>query len=77
MNNKEISLKNLTSPHELSRLDMRQCEKLCGEIRENIIRTVMKNGGHLSSNLGTVELAVPLRIRLYGTWVIRLTPTSF
>ena len=51
MNNKEISLKNLTSPHELSRLDMRQCEKLCGEIRENIIRTVMKNGGHLSSNL--------------------------
>ncbi len=65
MNNKEISLKNLTSPHELSRLDMRQCEKLCGEIRENIIRTVMKNGGHLSSNLGTVELAVAI------------TPTSF
>ena len=60
MNNKEISLKNLTSPHELSRLDMRQCEKLCGEIRENIIRTVMKNGGHLSSNLGTVELAVAI-----------------
>ena len=55
MENKEITLKDLTDPHELSRLSIPQCEKLCGKIRENIIRTVMKNGGHLSSNHGTVE----------------------
>lgn len=60
MKNKEITLKNLSDPHELSRLSIPQCEKLCGEIRENIIRTVMKNGGHLSSNLGTVELTVAI-----------------
>lgn len=60
MKNDKITLKDLTSPHELNRLSIPQCEKLCGEIRENIIRTVMKNGGHLSSNLGTVELAVAI-----------------
>ncbi|MDE6599013.1 MAG: 1-deoxy-D-xylulose-5-phosphate synthase [Oscillospiraceae bacterium] len=60
MNNKEITLKDLADPHELSRLSIPQCEKICGEIRENIIRTVMKNGGHLSSNLGTVELTVAI-----------------
>ncbi|MDE6762459.1 MAG: 1-deoxy-D-xylulose-5-phosphate synthase [Oscillospiraceae bacterium] len=60
MNNKEITLKDLSDPHELSRLSIPQCDKLCGEIRENIIRTVMKNGGHLSSNLGTVELTVAI-----------------
>lgn len=60
MNNNNITLKDLSNPHELSRLSIPQCEKLCGEIRENIIRTVMKNGGHLSSNLGTVELTVAI-----------------
>lgn len=60
MNNKEITLKDLADPHELSRLSIPQCERICGEIRENIIRTVMKNGGHLSSNLGTVELTVAI-----------------
>ncbi len=33
---------------------------LCEEIRETIINTVATNGGHLASNLGTVELAVAL-----------------
>lgn len=41
-------------------LSIPQCERLCKEIRRKIIDTVMKNGGHLSSNLGTVELTVAI-----------------
>lgn len=33
---------------------------LCDRLRNKIIETVMKNGGHLSSNLGMVELTVAL-----------------
>ena len=39
---------------------------LCGEIREFLIETVSKTGGHLASNLGTVELTVALH-RVYDT----------
>lgn len=37
-----------------------QLTALCKELRVCILRTVMKNGGHLASNLGSVELAVAL-----------------
>ena len=37
-----------------------QLKALCMELRSRIFRTVMRNGGHLSSNLGTVELSVAL-----------------
>ena len=37
-----------------------QLRRLCRELRGCILKTTMKNGGHLSSNLGTVELAVAL-----------------
>ncbi len=60
MREKEI---NLSSPDlliELKRLSVPQCEQLCKEIRRKIIKTVFKNGGHLSSNLGTVELTVAM-----------------
>lgn len=60
MKNTEIRLEELTSPHELSRMSIPQCERLCAEIREKIIKTVMNGGGHLSSNLGTVELTVAI-----------------
>jgi 1-deoxy-D-xylulose-5-phosphate synthase (EC 2.2.1.7) len=39
---------------------MPQLEQLGREIRELIIETVSKNGGHLASNLGTVELTIAL-----------------
>ena len=38
----------------------RQLPQLCAEIREFLIEHVSKTGGHLSSNLGTVELTVAL-----------------
>ncbi len=37
-----------------------QLKKMCDELREEIFRTVSSCGGHLSSNLGTVELTVAL-----------------
>lgn len=47
--------------HEkISQMNASQLKSLCNELRGVIMRTVMKNGGHLSSNLGTVELSVAL-----------------
>jgi len=41
-------------------LSIGQLNQLCNEIREFIIEIVSKNGGHLSSNLGTVEITVAI-----------------
>jgi 1-deoxy-D-xylulose-5-phosphate synthase len=45
---------------DVKKLDMEELERLCGEIREEILATVSKNGGHLASNLGVVELTLAL-----------------
>lgn len=50
---------NITS-EQLKKMDLPQLEALCDRLRETIIKTVMNNGGHLSSNLGMVELTVAL-----------------
>lgn len=60
MKNKDINLKNLNLPYDLKKLSIPQCEHICKEIRHKITETVLKNGGHLSSNLGVVELTVAL-----------------
>lgn len=52
-------LENIT-PQQLKSMNFLQLNALCGELREKIIETVMVNGGHLSSNLGMVELTVAL-----------------
>lgn len=41
-------------------MSIEELNALCDELRNKIIDTVMKNGGHLSSNLGMVELTVAL-----------------
>ena len=48
------------SREQLCRLDRGQLEALCAELREKIIASAQENGGHLASNLGTVELTVAL-----------------
>ncbi len=53
-------LQTITSPHQLRRLDEAQLQQLAGEIRQTIIQTVSKRGGHLASNLGVTELTVAL-----------------
>lgn len=45
---------------DLKSMSMEQLHSLCDKLRNKIIDTVMKNGGHLSSNLGMVELTVAL-----------------
>jgi len=44
----------------LKQLTYKECALLCREIREEMVATVIKNGGHLASNLGVVELTVAL-----------------
>ncbi len=53
-------LSTIKSPNDLKSLSDSQLKQLCREIREQIIDTVSVNGGHLSPNLGVVELTVML-----------------
>ena len=45
---------------KISKMSVPQLKALCRELRSCILRTVYENGGHLSSNLGTVELTVAM-----------------
>lgn len=53
-----IKLSGLELPSDLKKLSVDQCRDLCKEIRSVLIKTVSKNGGHLASNLGVVELTM-------------------
>src|SRR6187431_3596152 len=53
-------LKTINEPAELRKLDKRQLQQLADELRAYVLDSVSKTGGHLSSNLGTVELTVAL-----------------
>jgi len=53
-------LDTINSPDELRRLERKQLPQLADELRHFLVETVSKTGGHLSSNLGTVELTVAL-----------------
>ena len=53
-------LNNISSPEDVKKLNREELSVLCDEIRDKIIDTVSKNGGHLASNLGVVELTVAL-----------------
>ena len=50
------------TPSYLQSLSREDRELLCAELRDKIIDTVSKNGGHLASNLGAVELTVSLSV---------------
>ncbi len=53
-------LRLIGSPKDLNKLSYDELDILAGEIRKLIIQTVSHNGGHLASNLGTVELTLAL-----------------
>lgn len=53
-------LGNINSPADLKKLNIDELEVLATEIRQFMVTTVSKNGGHLSSNLGAVELSIAL-----------------
>ncbi|MBQ2847510.1 MAG: 1-deoxy-D-xylulose-5-phosphate synthase [Clostridia bacterium] len=58
--NKKNILSNIKNPADVKKLSDGELELLCTEIRQTLIDTVASNGGHLASNLGTVELTVAL-----------------
>ncbi|KAM7268651.1 hypothetical protein ACFE04_010817 [Oxalis oulophora] len=53
-------LDNITYPIHMKNLCVKELETLANELREEIVYTVSKTGGHLSSSLGVVELTVAL-----------------
>lgn len=56
----DVRLSELSLPEDLKKLTLTQCKKICRDIRSILINTVSKNGGHLASNLGSVELTVAI-----------------
>ena len=61
-----MMLEKIKSSADLKKLNEEELTVLCAEIRQELIRTVSENGGHLASNLGIVELTVALH-RVYDT----------
>ncbi len=59
-------LDTINSPADLRRLDRKQLPQLAAQLRDFLIESVAQTGGHLSSNLGTVELTIALHA-VYNT----------
>lgn len=53
-------LDRITGPPQLRSLEEKQLPSLAAELREFLIQSVARTGGHLASNLGTVELTIAL-----------------
>lgn len=60
MGQSESLLAQIHEPQDLRALDYAQLNALAAEIRACIVATVSRNGGHLASNLGVVELTIAL-----------------
>ena len=60
---KEIKyLNKIHSPADLKKLNSSEYPELAQEIRDVLVDTVSKNGGHLASNLGAVELTIAIHL---------------
>lgn len=59
-------LETIKAPDDIKKLSKKELKLLAEEIRKEILHTVGNNGGHLSSNLGTVELTIALH-RVFST----------
>ena len=53
-------LSSIREPRDLRRLSAEELQTLSSEVRQTLIETTAKNGGHLASNLGAVELTIAL-----------------
>ena len=53
-------IETINSPSDLKKLKLKDLSVLAKEIRQLILETVSKNGGHLASSLGAVELTLAL-----------------
>ncbi|MDE7218263.1 MAG: 1-deoxy-D-xylulose-5-phosphate synthase [Oscillospiraceae bacterium] len=59
-------LEHISFPADVKQLDRGALKQLCAELREFLVESVSRTGGHLASNLGAVELTVALH-RVYDT----------
>ena len=53
-------LNSINTPDDVKKIDKKNLEILCEELREMLLSNVSNNGGHLASNLGVVELTIAL-----------------
>ena len=53
-------LPTISSPRDLRHLNHQELNRLSGEIRQFLVESVAKTGGHLGPNLGVVELTIAL-----------------
>ena len=61
-----IILERINSSNDIKKLPEEELEPLCQELRDYMISSISRTGGHLASNLGAVELTVALH-RVYDT----------
>ncbi len=59
-------LETIHSPEDLKKMSGQELDQLAEEIRQELIQTVSRNGGHLASNLGIVELTLAMH-RVFHT----------
>ena len=59
-------LEHISTPADVKALSGAELKELCGELRQFLVESVARTGGHLASNLGAVELTVALH-RVYDT----------
>ena len=76
-------LQKISGHDDLKALNDQQLSQLCGEIRQFLISSVSKTGGHLAGNLGAVSSVSPLRpfsiqkkTAWFLMWVISLMSIS-
>lgn len=72
-------MEKVNSPEDLKKLTVKELGVYAGEVREYILETVKKQGGHLSSNLGSIELTIALHYvfdspddKRFLMWAIKL-----
>ncbi|OGX25604.1 MAG: 1-deoxy-D-xylulose-5-phosphate synthase [Omnitrophica WOR_2 bacterium RIFCSPHIGHO2_02_FULL_45_21] len=53
-------LESINAPQDLKKLKLQQLNVLCAEVRSRIVEVVSRNGGHLASSLGAVEIIMAL-----------------
>ncbi len=68
---KHLVLESVASPADLRRMARPELKQLAAELRDFLVQSVARTGGHLSSNLGTVELTIALH-HVYDTPYDRL-----
>ncbi|HNU10435.1 MAG TPA: 1-deoxy-D-xylulose-5-phosphate synthase [Rubrivivax sp.] len=61
-------LESIASPSELRRMPRQDLPRLAEELRDFVLQSVSQTGGHLSSNLGTVELTIALHYVYNTPW---------